>query len=334
MKHFWMVRAGERGYLANDFARTGHIGIGFRDAGDITPVQSLEEMRRHVAEHMPGRKPGALAGIASMLWKFRWVMQPGDRLVTYDPEKREYLLGRITGDYQYQPGVLPDYNHLRTVQWEGRVSRDDLGPAARNTLGSTLTLFEPGEDVLQEIDDVRSGRTEHEEEAKQGQETEEEWQVIRRDVIDRAHEFIKDRILSLDPDEMESLVAALLRAMGYKARVTPKGPDRGRDILASPDGLGFQPPRIIAEVKHRPREAMGAPQLRAFIGGLRQGDHGLYVSTGGYTREARYEADRASVPVTLVDLDELASLVVEHYEGFDSDGRSLIPLLRVYWPAS
>jgi restriction system protein len=48
----------------------------------------------------------------------------------------------------------------------------------------------------------------------------------------------------------------------------------------------------------------------------------------------RYEADRASVPITLVGLDDLASLVVEHYETFDSEGRGLIPLMRVYWPAS
>ncbi|HEX8320573.1 MAG TPA: restriction endonuclease [Longimicrobium sp.] len=184
---------------------------------------------------------------------------------------------------------------------------------------------------MQEIEQARhAGAEAREEEVK---EAEEEWQVIRRDVLDRAHEFIKDRLRALSPEQMELLVAALLRAMGYKARVTGRGPDRGRDVIASPDGLGFQQPRIIGEVKHR-RDTIGAPQIRSFLGGLRAGDQGLYVSTGGYTREARYEADRASNPITLVDLDELASLVVEHYERFDSEGRSLVPLTRVYWPAS
>ena len=32
------------------------------------------------------------------------------------------------------------------------------------------------------------------------------------------------------------------------------------------------------------------------LSGLRAGDRGLYVSTGGFTKEARYEADRANVP--------------------------------------
>jgi restriction system protein len=38
---------------------------------------------------------------------------------------------------------------------------------------------------------------------------------------------------------MQELVAGVLRGMGYKTIVSAKGPDRGRDILASPDGLGL-----------------------------------------------------------------------------------------------
>ncbi len=59
----------------------------------------------------------------------------------------------------------------------------------------------------------------------------------------------------------------------------------------------------------------------------------MYVSTGGFTKDAKYEADRSNIPVTLIDLDELATLVVTHYENFDLEGRALISLIRVYWPA-
>jgi restriction system protein len=44
---------------------------------------------------------------------------------------------------------------------------------------------------------------------------------------------------------MQDLVAGLLRALGYKKRVSPAGPDRGKDIVASPDGFGFESPRIL-----------------------------------------------------------------------------------------
>ena len=103
--------------------------------------------------------------------------------------------------------------------------------------------------------------------------------------------------------------------------------------MASPDGLGLESPRIKAEVKHRPTTSIGSGDVRSFIAGLREGDRGVYVSTGGFTKDARYEAERSINPVTLVNLDDLATLVVSHYEAFDVDGRTLLPLVRIYMPA-
>ncbi|MEX2531417.1 MAG: restriction endonuclease [Gemmatimonadota bacterium] len=333
MAGFWMIRAGEGGHLFDVFEREGVVAIGWVDAGDLSPFTSLEQIRDRVATAYPEMKPGAIASSASMVYKFRAVIDRGDKVITYDPEKREYLLGTINGDYQYRADLLQGHPNTRKAQWDSRLSRDDLSTASKNTLGSTLTVFEPGDSVLSDVQEVLRGKRGPASEAEE-EEQEEEFEIILRDTLSRSHEFIKDRILSLDPDEMETLVAALLRALGYKTRVTPKGPDQGRDVVASPDGLGFQNPRVVAEVKHRARESMGAEKIRGFVGGLRGGDRGLYVSTGGFTREARYEAERATVPVTLVDSDYLASLVAEHYEGFDSEGRSLVPLKKVYWPMS
>ena len=149
---------------------------------------------------------------------------------------------------------------------------------------------------------------------------------------DNGIELIKDRVNQLDWEDMERLVAGMLKAMGYCARVMPKGPDGGRDVVASPDALGLESPRIVAEVKHR-KGAMGAPAVRSFIGGLRAGDRGLYVSTGGFTREARYEADRANVPVRLLDLDAFVRHYVDIYDKADDDTRSILPLTRIWWPA-
>jgi len=78
---------------------------------------------------------------------------------------------------------------------------------------------------------------------------------------------------------------------------------------------------------------MGAPEIRGFIGGLQPSDRGLYVSTGGFTREARYEAERSTIPMTLLDIDEVVGLLLEHYETTDSRLRALVPLVPVYWPA-
>jgi restriction system protein len=66
---------------------------------------------------------------------------------------------------------------------------------------------------------------------------------------------------------------------------------------------------------------------------LRQNDRGLYVSTGGFTKEARYEADRSNIPVTLIDLDELVELLTQNYEKADPETKAMIPLVKLYWPA-
>ena len=80
---------------------------------------------------------------------------------------------------------------------------------------------------------------------------------------------------------------------------------------------------------------MGAPEVRKFIGGRdHQNDRCLYVSTGGFTVEARYEAERSKIPLTLVDSDDLVELLVEYYESADAELRTLVPLRKTYWPVS
>ena len=326
-----MIRAGEGGYLADKFAK-GYVAIGWQKLGDLTKTKTTEDIREKYLANRSDDKKGAANNAVAMIFKFRHGIKIGDWVLTYNREKREYLLGKVTSDYLFDPKLVSsDYPHVRKVSWEHYISRDALKPSSKNSLGSTLTLFAVSEDVLADLLDVSSKPRESLPQVSAEVEKE-DLQQIKDDLVERAHELIKDKILKLSEEELPRLVAAILRAMGFKTRISAKGPDRGVDVFASPDGLGFQEPRIKVEVKHRSGESMGAPQIRGFLGGLRTGDKGLYVSSGGFSKEAKYEAERANIPVTLVDLDELASLVVEHYPRFDSEGQTLLPLVRIYWP--
>ena len=326
-----MIRAGEGGHLVEKFAK-GYVAIGWHELGDLSKTQTADEIRENYFATRLEDKKGAANNAVAMIYKFRHGIKIGDWALTYNREKREYLLGKITSDYLFNPKLVNlEYPHVRDVKWEHHISRDALKPVSKNSLGSTLALFTVSEDVLADLLDVADKPIESLPQ-KSAESEKEDWQQIKKDIVEQAHELIKDKIVKLSEDELPQLVAAILRAMGLKTRVSAKGADRGRDILASPDGLGFQEPRIKVEVKHRPGESMGAPQVRGLLGGLRTGDKGLYVSTGGFSKEAKYEAERANIPVTLVNLDELASLVVEHYPRFDSEGQALLPLVRIYWP--
>ena len=72
--------------------------------------------------------------------------------------------------------------------------------------------------------------------------------------------------------------------------------------------------------------------LLLIIPALSQGNKGLYVSTGRFSQEAKYEAERLSTPITLIDIDSLVNLVNQYYDSMDSDTKALIPLKKIYWP--
>jgi len=332
MANIWMVRAGEQGYLIKDFTR-GYVALGYKPLGDMTSMSDQSAIRNKYIASYPDVGPGVMPNQVAIFYKFRTVMQIGDDVITYDPQNREYLLGKILSDYYYKPNEITDYSHLRKVKWEYRVSRDKLSANTRNSLGSTLAIFSLNEEVWSEIQSVLKGSNTSSSEEVGEEEEKLEIQQLKEDTFERARELIKDKILKLDSREMEQLVAAILRSMGYKTRITPIGPDRGVDVFASPDGLGLVQPRIKAEVKHRQRTQMSPQDVRSFLGGLREGDKGLYVSTGGFSTQAKYEAERSNIPVTLIDLDDLTELVVSNYEKFDLEGCALIPLVKIYWPA-
>lgn len=110
------------------------------------------------------------------------------------------------------------------------------------------------------------------------------------------------------------------------------GSDRGKDIVASPDGFGFESPRIVVEVKHR-QGAIGSQPIRSFLGVRHPQDKGLYVSTGGFSKDALYEAERASIPLSLMTIDDLVEAVIQNYDRLDIETQQLLPLKRIYWPA-
>ena len=132
----WMIRAGEGGYRIADFTK-GHVAIGWDEMRDLSPYESREAVKQRYRETYPQAKPGKLAGAAAVVHKFSQGVQKGDAVVNDDGNTREYLIGEITSDYYYKPGVIEDMPNLRDVDWKHRVSRDALEPATRNSLGTT-----------------------------------------------------------------------------------------------------------------------------------------------------------------------------------------------------
>ena len=334
LKIIYMVRAGRDSAFIDEFLERKMIAIGWALTGDLTQVHGRDNISKLLKEAYPEYTTIQLAINTGQVFRFRDEITSGCHVITYDSGKRLYHVGRVVGEYAYQPNAHEELRHTRSVEWLRQIPRDRLSAQTKNSLGSIATVFSLTGTQAAEIDFYLEGKPEitPATSALVDDSQDEELVEVRRDTEQRALEFLQDRLARLTWDEMQELVAGLLRAMGYKTRISPPGPDRGRDIIASPDGFGFQAPRIIVEVKHR-KETMGAPEVRAFAGGLRHDSAGLYVSSGGFTREARYEADRANHHVALMDAADLGKAVIDHYDRMDTETRTLIPLKKIYWPA-
>jgi len=325
----WMIRAGIGAKLIERFLEQGQVAIGWNQLGSLAPGLSRAEIAEKVAEQWPMYKKGKVAIVAGQIFRFINKIKVGDRVITYDPGRRIYALGTIESEPEFDAS-FDELARIRRVRWEAEISRDDISVTTRNTLGAISTLFRLSDDAARKMLALAAGETAGDVSEDANEEAVESLDAIRG----QSRELIKDRINVLDPYDLQELVAGVLRAMGYKTRVSSPGADRGVDIMASPDGFGFEQPRIIVECKHRMRSAMGAQDIRTFLGGRHKDDKGLYVSTGGFTKDARYEAERASIPVTLMDLDQLVDAVIEHYDRLDSETRVLLPLTQLYWPAN
>jgi len=100
--------------------------------------------------------------------------------------------------------------------------------------------------------------------------------------------------------------------------------------LPPPTGSWLEEHATRGDVKHRRNEQMGADKVRALVVVFEMGDKGLFVSTGGFAKEAKYEAERSNIPIESVDCDMLVNLITpSYYDNFDSDTKSRLPLRKI-----
>lgn len=165
-------------------------------------------------------------------------------------------------------------------------------------------------------------------------------QQIQKASLDKLEEEafsgIKEYISNKNPYEFQDLVAALLRSMGYHTPfISPKGKDGGLDIIAYLDPLGVQSPRIKVQVKHRPQASISVDEIRSLIGLLnKDGDIGLFITSGRFTSEAEKFSRDSHIHVKLVDFENFIFLWQENYHKLTDEDKNLLPLHPIYFLGS
>lgn len=326
MTKWWMVRAGDNNELIPVWLQQQIVSIGWPDLGNPKSIVTKEQLSSKADLVYPDEKPQTRSSWVSQVWRFSREIEVGDRIVSYSKEKREYIVGVVSEAHFYDVTNDNPYPNTLEVKWETKtVDRDELSQAAKNSLGSVLTVFRIDQ-WGSEIDKLL-----HSPSSKNivVDVPEDDEIVVIEDLKSKARLMIEDKVDKLDPWQMQDLVGGLLQAMKYNVRVSPKGPDGGVDILAYKDAFGFEQPIIKVQVKHR-KSTAGAPEIQQLLGANPLKANCLFVSTGGFTSQAIIVAKQNSVK--LIDLEELVQLIIEWYEFMPNDTRALLPLQKMYVP--
>lgn len=151
---------------------------------------------------------------------------------------------------------------------------------------------------------------------------------------EQAWKEIANYLENIDPYDLQELVASLLEAMDYHVNwISPRGKDAGLDIVAYTDPLGTKPPRIKVQVKRR-KDTIGVEELRSFLALINEDDVGIFVTTGGFSKDAtdlaRHQERRR---ITLIDQQRLVDLWIEYQDKVALDRRDALPLKPIYFLA-
>lgn len=307
----------------------GYVAIGWHKMGDLSAVPPHRDaFKARVAEAYPDKKPGAVPVNAGVIYRFVVEMKIGDIVVFPSKPDRMVNIGVISSEYRFVPNGPMNCPNWRQVRWIKSIPRASFSQNSLNEIGSALTLFR----VTSNADEFLAAMEGHAFEAEDVDDDEDvSAERVSMQVEESTEDFIIKRLKSSQtPYQFEHFIAHLLKCMGYFARVTQASGDGGIDIIAHRDELGFEPPIIKVQCKQI-LATVGRPEVQQLHGAIENGEHGLFVTLGGFSSDAR-TFERTKPNLRLIDGASLIDLIYLHYHQFEPRYQMLLPLKRSYIP--
>ena len=114
--------------------------------------------------------------------------------------------------------------------------------------------------------------------------------------------------------EFELAVADVLRAHGYDLERVGGSGDRGVDLVGT-DAEGW---KVVVQCKrYGPDNKVGSPAVQSFMGTMfnQEAEHGIFVTTSTYTRQARELAASSRTSVLLIDGRQFTQMAAAAADG-------------------
>lgn len=312
----------------NLFLQQNVIAIGWKDLGDLSKINPDRNsfMDKYI-ETYPNDKKRSIAVCVGMLYRFVQEVQIGDYIVFPSKIDRMINIGRVVGDYVYNP-TAAEYVQQHKVKWLKRLPRTSFSQGALYEVGSALSFFaikNYADEYISALDkDFKKNSF------KESAEEDESIAATADEIIESTKDFIlKELSKNLKGYDFEEFVADLLHAMGYHTKISSHGGDNGIDITAYKDEL---PPRILVQVKSQDSDIKEAT-IQSLKGAMREGDYGLFVTLSNYTKNAQKYLENTPI-IRGINGTELVDLILKYYHDLSDKYKKVIPLKMVYIPVA
>ena len=207
------------------FLEDDMIAVAWHEMGDLARIEPTREAFRaaYAAAH-PAAGRSSVSSSAGMLYRFVHEMQPGDYVVFPSRMDRQVNIGVVDGAYAYAANAR-HYAQRRKVRWLRHLPRTSFTQGALYELGACMSLFSVknyADEFLQALDGDRILAPDEPEPAG----------AAAENIIESTKDYVlKELSRRFKGYELEELVAELLRAIGYRATVSPRGGDSGIDLI-------------------------------------------------------------------------------------------------------
>lgn len=306
----------------NLFLPNNIIGIGWEKMGDIKCAgDNRDDIKKKYAEVYPNASLGSIATCVGMLYRFVYEVQIGDYVVYPSKTDRKINIGIIESEY-YNDATENQFTQRRKVKWIKSFPRTDFSQGALYEVGSSLTFFQVknyADEYIAALEGKKASIDMSIDESIGA--TAEEIQEITKDFV------LKELSKKFKGYGFEFFVANLLKAMGYRTKVSKQGGDSGIDIIAYKDEF---PPRICVQVKSIDGD-IKETTIQSLRGAMSEGDYGVFVTLSDYTAKAKAYLEQHPI-IRGFNGSEVVDLVLHYYDKLDDKYQDMIPLKRVYIP--
>jgi restriction system protein len=333
----WLVRAG-RGGERQEFCLDHQVAvIGWTQISDLSQFKEREQLEDFYRKLEPDKTPNQIGSWVGQLWAFAKKIQIGDLITLPLKGQDAVAIGKVMGDYKYEPQNPEDARHTRPVKWlVPDAPRSKFDPDLLHSLGALGTVCRIQRNNAEErIKAIAKGQPIPATVIKANVDDDSERLINapeRLNLGDSAATQIREHIgQKFAGHHLADLVDAILKVQGYQTQVSEPGPDGGVDIIAGRGPMGFDPPKLCVQVKSGDGQ-QDVKVLRELKGVMQDfgAEQGLFVSWGGFRRTVISDAKRAFFEIRLWDASALVEAVFRHYDQFPEDIKADLPLKRIW----